>query len=281
MYTFKMISTPEKDETLTVQTAALSVRGRGKPVNEDFAFHRMNQLPSGHSIALMLVCDGLGGYQVGSFASELAAHVITTEIGKLFPRMDYRNARLEQPTIPRTDKLQAWLIETIQEANHLIYQYASEQPEIKKSGTRLTLALIHCKTAYIAHVGDTRAYLWRNLDLTQITEDHSFVAELERNGVLDSTAVLHHPLRKILSKSVGTQPKVKPETYTISLWPGDKLMLCSDGIWSTFDDFQSMADILDNNLPSSDLCAMFIDEARARDDKDDMSVALACVNSLS
>jgi len=278
MYKFNVLSTSEQEEVFTVQTAAMSIRGREKPSNEDLAFHRTKQMPSGHSIALMVVCDGLGGYQVGSFASELAAHIITTEIGKIFPHMDYRNARLEQPTIPGTEKLQAWLIKTVQEANHLIYQYASEQPEIRKSGTRLTLALIQWKTAYIAHVGDTRAYLWRNFELTQITNDHTYVAELQRNGVLGADDVLHHPLRKIISRSVGTQPMVKPEIYTLSLWPGDKLMICSDGLWSTFEDPQTMADILENNLPPSDLCSILIGEARNRNDQDDISVALASLN---
>ena len=284
MYKFKVLSDTKREghhDFYAIQTYAMSIRGQEKPENEDFVFHKAAQIPGGFPMALMVVCDGLGGYQVGGFASELATHIIAAELGKIFPQADYLNVRLEQPTLPRAEQLHAWLVKTVQEANHLIYQYASQQPKIKKSGTRLTLALLHSETATIAHVGDTRAYLWRNLELTQITEDHSIVAELERKGILGETEMMHHPLRKILSRSVGTQPEVKPEIYTISLWPGDKLMLCSDGLWNAFDNVTPIENILVNDLHPGDLCAMLIDEARDRNHMDDISVALACVKTLS
>ncbi|HLF88278.1 MAG TPA: protein phosphatase 2C domain-containing protein [Anaerolineales bacterium] len=284
MYKFKVLSKSNwegKDDFYAIQTCAMSVRCQQKPTNEDFVFHRATQMPSGHPIALLVVCDGMGGYQVGSFASELATHIVTTEIGKLFPHEDFLHTHIEQPTIPRASKLQTWLKETVQEANRLIFEYASNQPEIRHSGTRMTLALIQCRTAYIAHVGDTRAYLWRNFELTQITEDHSIAAELEKGGILEPTKALNHPFRKILFRSVGTQPEVKPEIYTISLRPGDKLMLCSDGLWNAFDDVHPLADILENDFHPNNLSAMLIDEARVRNNRDDISVALACVNTLS
>ncbi len=264
-----------------IQTCAMSVRGLEKPSNEDFVFHRTTQMPGGHPIALLVVCDGMGGHQVGSFASELATHIITAELGKLFPYQNYLKAHVEQPTIPRARKLQTWLTETVQEANRLIFECVNNQPEISPSGTRLTLALMHYKTAYLAHVGDTRAYLWRAHQLTQITEDHSIAAELGKSGILDTAEVLHHPFRKILSRSIGTHPDVEPVIYTTDLQPGDKLMLCSDGLWAAFDDIHPLMDVLENNLHPSELCARLIDEARSQTNHDDISVALACVDALS
>lgn len=280
MYTFSVNMPSEVDEqerSYLVDTSAVSVQGQNKTNNEDLVFHRTSQMPNGQPLALLVVCDGMGGYQVGSFASELATHVVTHEIGKLFPHKDYLHAQIEQPTIPRASKLRAWLMETVQEANRLIFEYTNNRPEITHSGTRLTLALIHGLNVNIAHVGDTRAYLWRSHELTQITEDHSIAAELEKGGVLEPSEFLHHPLRKIISRSVGTQPEVNPEIYSLSLWPGDKLLLCSDGLWAAFEGENGLGDLLENDLPASDLCAMLVGEARVRNRQDDVSAALACV----
>ena len=284
MYKFNVLLNPDREDKAnfhTLQTCAMSIRGREKFSNEDFVFHRTTQTPGALPVAFMVVCDGMGGHQLGSFASEFATHIITTEMGKLFPYQDYLNARIQQPTIPRASQLQTWLTDTIQEANRLIYEYTNNQPDIPHSGTRLTLALIHSKSAHIAHVGDTRAYAWRKGELTQITEDHSIAAELEKGGILETSELLHHPLRKVLSRSIGTQPEVKPESYTVSLGPGDKLMLCSDGLWAAFEDVHRIAEILKPPLHPNDLCANLIDEARGRNNRDDISVAVACVQGPS
>lgn len=282
MYKYNVLSAflaEEKEVEVRVESCALSERGPNKPMNEDFVFHRSTQMPGGQAIGLLVVCDGMGG-QLGGFASELATHVVTHELDKVFPHREFLRDQVEQPNIPRASRLRSWILETIQEANRLIFEYAAHEPAYVHSGTRLTLAFLQGHTAHIAHVGDTRAYLWRNLELSQITQDHSIAAELEKGGVLEPAEVLHHPLRKVMSRSVGTQPAVEPELYSLSLWPGDKLLLCSDGVWAAFEQAQDLADLLDNTLPAEALCAKILDETRLRNQEDDVSVALACLEDV-
>jgi protein phosphatase len=279
MFKLNVLTASEKYPPITLKSFGLSIHGSNRPVNEDFVFHRNSKTADGTPLVLMIVCDGIGGYQESGFASELAAQLVVKEIGKIFPCLDACSGKVDQQSLLKDEKVENWLTGVVQEANHLIYQYVQNQSEIKKIGTRLTMALIQGNTAYVAHVGDTRAYLWRNFELTQITSDHSYVAELGRQGILNEEQLLHHPLRKILSRAIGTRPEVEPEFSTLTLWPGDKLLLCSDGLWNAFDDPQRISEILINDLPTGELCSWLVEEAKTRDGGDDMSVALAVVQS--
>lgn len=282
MYKFNVLDIhPSKgrfETVLNLQTCAMSIRGADKPENQDQVYHRSTHIPGEEALALLAVCDGMSGYPAGSFASELTIHVMTTELGKLFPH-SYLQSNLARPTIPGHERLHAWLPKIVQEANRLIYNYGQQQDENIHTGTRMTLALIQGQSAYIAHVGDTRAYLWRNRNFTQITKDHTYVAELANEGLIEKTKIAQHPYRKIISRAIGTQPEVVPAIYSVPLCPGDKFMLCSDGLWAASDDTKWMGQILANNLPPSDLCAMLIEEARHPTNYDDISVALACIGA--
>ena len=103
-------------------------------------------------------------------------------------------------------------------------------------GTTLTLAKLHGDEVSLAHVGDSRAYRLRDGELSQLTRDHSLVAELERSGQITAEAAEHHPQRSIITRALGPEPDVEVDTYTLAGRDGDVFLICSDGLTSMISD---------------------------------------------
>src|SRR3954454_1705543 len=135
------------------------------------------------------------------------------------------------------------LTEIAQEANRRIYDLASQDESRRGMGTTLTGAMVSGQEVSIGHVGDSRAYRFRDGTLEQLTKDHSLVAELERTGQISPEAAEHHPQRSIITRALGPEPDVKVDTYTVPVRPGDVFLLCSDGLTSMVSD-EDVADVL-------------------------------------
>jgi protein phosphatase len=191
------------------QTAAVTDPGRRRRHNED-AY--VLEPP------LFAVADGIGGAQAGELASSLAAAAVRDDSSD--GRGDGRR---------RVDDL-------IQEANRRIYQRQSEDASLSGMGTTMTVALLEEGHVWIGHVGDSRAYLVRNEELEQLTEDHSLVAELVRSGRLSPEEAEAHPQRSVVTRALGTDPDVDVDTFSIDAKPGDLFMICSDGLTSMVSD---------------------------------------------
>jgi PPM family protein phosphatase len=160
---------------------------------------------------LFAVADGMGGAQAGEVASRLAASAL--EGG------DSHGLR----GLERIDAL-------IQEANRRIYDRASTDPTASGMGTTMTVALVEGMTVAIGHVGDSRAYLVRNEQMEQLTEDHSLVNELLKSGKLSQDEAHVHPQRSVITRAVGTDPDVDVDGFTIEAEENDVFLLCSDGL---------------------------------------------------
>lgn len=192
--------------TLFARHAALSHLGRQRPGNED-AF--LAQPP------LYAVADGMGGAKAGEVASGMAVAALEEMLAQA-PADDETAA--------------AQLAAAAAEANARIYAAASKDSARSGMGTTLTALLLRGDHALLAHVGDSRAYLLRGDELTQITHDHSLVAEMVREGRLAPDEARLHPYRSVLSRALGTEPDVQVDQFRVDLQAGDVLLLCSDGL---------------------------------------------------
>jgi len=164
---------------------------------------------------LYAVADGMGGHQAGEVASRTAL----SQLEKLAPEI----GGIEN------EELENWLRQTLLQANKTVYEYSLRHPETTGMGTTLTTVLVREQLACIAHVGDSRAYLWRDEQLVLLTNDHSYVEELLRMGHISSDEAENHPKRHLLTRAVGMDEQVEVDSQTIGLQPGDILILCTDG----------------------------------------------------
>jgi protein phosphatase len=161
---------------------------------------------------LFAIADGMGGANAGEVAAGLAAAALReTEDG----------GSGEQAVVT-----------LIQEANRRVYQRATEDAAASGMGTTMTVALLEDGQVRIGHVGDSRAYLIRDGELVQLTDDHSLVGELVRSGKLAPEEAESHPQRSVITRVLGTDPDVDVDTITVETRTGDLFLLCSDGLYS-------------------------------------------------
>jgi PPM family protein phosphatase len=166
---------------------------------------------------LFAVADGMGGAQAGEVASKLAAAALE----------DTDPGRLTGP-----EKVAS----LIQEANRRVHERSSVDPATSGMGTTMTVALVEDDGVVIGHVGDSRAYLVRNHELEQITEDHSLVNELLKSGKLSPEEAETHPQRSVITRAVGTDPDVDVDSFVVDTQDGDLFLICSDGLTDMVDD---------------------------------------------
>jgi protein phosphatase len=178
--------------------------GRQRRDNEDNAFVRA---------PLFVVADGMGGAQAGEVASKLAVE----EFHDALPDEGSAEERL-------TDRIRA--------ANRRIYDLSRTEHEHAGMGTTLTAAYLDDDHLAVAHVGDSRAYIFRDGELTRLTQDHSLVEELVRQGKLTEEQAAEHPQRSIITRALGIEGDVEVDTWTYSMRAGDVVLLCSDGLTS-------------------------------------------------
>lgn len=164
------------------------------------------------------VADGLGGHEAGEIASQMAIRM------------------LKEFKPPENGDPAGALAEALEGINRAVYKRSVADPSCEGMGTTLTVLLITGDTAYIGHVGDSRAYLVRDGRLHRLTEDHSIVGELIRMGMLSEPEARAHPQRNLLTRAIGTQPDVEIEVGYCKLGPGDRFLLCTDGLTGAVDD---------------------------------------------
>jgi serine/threonine protein phosphatase PrpC len=201
--------------------------GRARDINEDslLAFEMTGvQESRGVPIGFYLVADGMGGHQAGEIASRVVQRIITERVlnAQVLPGLKFATRRLD-------DTPGSVLASAIQEANRTLHTQARARGS--DMGTTLTAALIIGDTATIANVGDSRTYLLRGGRLRQATTDHSLVASLLAAGVIGPEEVRQHPQRNQIYRTLGAKPEVEVDVFTETLQRGDRLILCSDGLW--------------------------------------------------
>lgn len=211
-------------------------RGLAREVNEDrFAGEVFDRM-----LGYAVVCDGMGGTAGGGIASGIACEEVRRMVeSSLRPRMEERSIRL--------------LLEgAIENANWAIYDRATRAgDEYRGMGTTLCLALVSGEEAVIANVGDSRCYLLRGDELTQITCDHTVTQQLVDQGAITRQEAMQSPDRHMLTRAVGVEREVMPDWYDIPLRQGDALLLCSDGLYNMIPP-QELSVALQQSIASDD-----------------------------
>ena len=248
-----------------VRGAVLSDVGCCRKVNEDRGLFLApeNEATITHKNVMLIVADGMGGHAAGEVASSLAVEVISRAYTE-------RDSAIEQA-----------LENAFHQANRTIYQAATKNKAQQGMGTTCTALVVIAKTIYFAHAGDSRAYLYKDKRITRITEDHTYVQELVNNGDITSEQAETHPQRNILTNAMGTKPSLRVDTGKchVSFDENDRLMLCSDGLYDYLTD-DEIAAVMDKES-LQDVADHFINEAKKRGGKDNITVVLAELSAVT
>ena len=194
--------------------------GRVRKINEDAAYV---------DGPVCIVCDGMGGHQAGDVAANLAVDIIAASLSA------------KEPSV-RT------LLGAVAKANEQIHHRATADKRLSGMGTTLTALWMDIDQVYIAQVGDSRAYLLRGGILRQCTHDHSMVAELVRMGSITHEEARVHPHRNLVTRALGTEPRVEADVFEVGRRPGDRWLLCSDGLVNHVADTEIASILSDNSL---------------------------------
>ena len=181
-------------------------------------------------LQLFVVADGMGGHQGGDRASRLAVEILEREIG----RADLEGT---QPVANTTEAPPALeLRAAARTAGRTIFNLAQKDPRLTGMGTTLTSLLFHGGRAYLVHVGDSRAYLYRDERIEQLTSDHSWIEEQVRSGFMTSAEAQESALKHIITRSVGFESDVEVDLLALPYLMGDCFLLCTDGLSNHLED---------------------------------------------
>lgn len=205
-------------------------------------------------VKIFAVADGLGGHSGGDVASQLTLKVI--EASKY-----------------NTSLLKENIKDAVEKANEQVLETASANPQLQGMGTTLTMVALYKDYGVIAHVGDSRAYLYRQGKLSQLTEDHTLVGELLRQGRLDPQEAMKHPKRHVLLQAIGLEPRLDIDIHEIYLRDGDNLLICTDGLTGLIRE-EELANILAEEGQLQQKAERFIEETNARGGFDNTTVLL-------
>lgn len=240
--------------------------GKERAHNEDTVFvlnSILGGLDSSIAFGIYLVADGMGGHQSGELASNLAAQGVSQYL------MDQiQNNFLFEKKLFSQSEIERFLLDAVDEAQKLIMQ------RVPGGGTTLTLVVALGDDLYSAHVGDCRLFVIdENGKMSLKTRDHSLVKRLVDLGEISESEAENHPNRNVLYRAMGQSEPFKPDIEKFSIQPGERLMICSDGLWGVVDQ-QEMMQILKNQKDPEDIVCELVDAANAAGGPDNISVIL-------
>ena len=220
---------------------ACSDVGKIRDINQDAYYYiEDDKLP------IFIVADGMGGHKAGEVASNLAISTIIRH---------YESSK--QKILSKEMFIPQFLNESVELANDNLIEEASGDDELKGMGTTVTMCLILDNEVYIGHVGDSRAYLLRNGELSQITQDHSLVGELLRIGSITKDEAVNHPKKNIITRALGSNPKINVDVFNRELQNDDKIILCTDGLTNMVTEEKILEILLSSEIPSA-VCSTLV-----------------------
>lgn len=220
--------------------------GRQRRVNED-AFHAR--------APLFVVADGMGGAQAGEVASGTAVEIISSGIA------------------PEGGTVAQRLTDAVRQANSRIHELSVSDDDRAGMGTTLTAAWVGEKDVTLVHVGDSRCYRWRDGQLERLTDDHSLVEEMVRQGRLTPEEAAVHPQRSIITRALGPEDHVEPDTITVPARGDDLFLLCSDGLTSMIGEGE-IAEVLASTDDIEAAGRALVDRANEAGGRDNITVVL-------
>jgi protein phosphatase len=232
--------------------------------------HNEDSIASDATKGLVVLADGMGGYNAGEVASGMATTVITTELQHLLE---------EHPPYavdPSTGKTAAEKIlrDQIAKANTSIYQASQSQPQYSGMGTTLVVALFYDNRLSVAHIGDSRLYRQRGDEFRQVTKDHSLLQEQIDAGIITPEQAKKSANKNLVTKALGIDPSVEPEIHEYDALPEDIYLLCSDGLCDMVSD-EDIGMALQTLGANLTLCAhQLVQMANDNGGRDNVSVIL-------
>lgn len=236
---------------------ACTDRGRVRPANEDSVL-------ADAEAGILIVADGMGGHRAGEVASDMAVSTIHLSLKEAMAGPD--SAGLDVPGL---------LGRAIEQANQAIWSRADADWDLRGMGTTVVVVFSPAEPLWIAHVGDSRAYLARRGEFVRLTQDHSLVAQMVKAGEITPEEARTHPLRNVISRCLGTEKTVQPDIQSLAWAPGDTLVLCSDGLTGMLEDGEIEAVLRAAGDDLEAACRTLISSANERGGKDNISVILA------
>lgn len=241
---------------MLIYSWATSDVGRKRSHNEDSYL-------IAHDVKLFAVADGMGGYNGGEVASDLAVRALDVHLHQ-------HSAVLATNTA--SEPIAALLVDSVKRANTAIRDAGAVDPALRGMGTTATSVLFHGERAFVAHVGDSRAYLVRHERIAQLSEDHSLVAQQVRAGLITEEQALKSPYKNIITRSVGIEANVDVDVTIVDVRDGDTFLLCSDGLSGLVSDEEIRAIVVENFLHR--VPDVLVDLANERGGHDNITVVV-------
>lgn len=237
---------------------SLTDKGPVRRDNQDCA--KTEILRSGCAVAV--VCDGMGGARGGQVASALCCETFLDDLRQ------HVNAGKKNAVL-----LPVWLRLACERANCAVYERSIEDESCAGMGTTLVTAALQGHRAELLNVGDSRAYVVGRRHLKQITRDHSYVADLVAEGSISPQQAAKHPNRNLITRAIGVDAKVEADLYSVTLRPGEFLLLCSDGLVNALSEEQIHTLCRAHRKPEA-VCRALIDAAAAQGARDNVTAAV-------
>lgn len=228
--------------------------GKARTVNQDYVYTSETSL--GGLPNILLVADGMGGHNAGDFASRFVVEDIKREITETTERY------------PETV-----LRKAIAEANRKLIVEAKKDERLAGMGTTLVAATVIEHTLYFANIGDSRLYLI-NDEIRQLSRDHSLVQEMVRLGGINAEEAKHHPDKNIITRAIGASEEVEIDFFEYHLQPGDKILMCTDGLSNMVED-EMLFQIVKSSRDVVEAVERLINEANMNGGNDNIGVVVA------
>ncbi len=236
-----------------MQVGFKSDKGKKRFNNEDACFVMLHN-------RLYVVADGVGGSNAGEVASRMAV----TETANYF--IDHS---IEE--CGNDDEINAYFEDCVKHVNNTIYHKSQKNTENRGMATTLVFAYANKGSVYIANIGDSRAYLYRNKKLIQVTEDHTYVNELVQAGLISKTGAENHKEKHKITRAVGAEEEVKADMFKVDVQLGDKILICTDGLYGEVNE-KSIGKILDKDKTMSETCEELVNQANINGGHDNITV---------
>ncbi len=236
-----------------MHTCALTDVGRARQMNQDMFY--FSQEPVGNLPNLFLVADGMGGHQAGDMASRMAVEIFVQACGL---------NEGHDPILVMKDSLEL--------VNARLHEAALEDPNLAGMGTTLVGAVLTGDTLHVLNVGDSRLYVMDE-SIHQITRDHSLVEEMVAQGRMERGSLEYQAKKNVITRAVGVHESVMPDFYEVVLRPGEKVLLCSDGLTNMVTDDEILT-IVGRDIPLKTRAAALVEAANLSGGRDNITVIL-------
>ena len=245
--------------------------GRVRTHNEDVLLMFIAELQGDAALdafGLFILADGMGGHQAGEVASSLAARTVAREVLEHVYTPYLIHGRPDATQTPLAEAL----TQAVDEASKMVYN------NVPGGGTTLTCLLVVNERAVIAHVGDSRAYIYHDGALRQITKDHSYVDKLVELGQLTTEEAAAHPQKNVLYRAVGQEGLLEVDTHVEMIPRRGRVLLCSDGLWGMLDD-DTIAQIVGHAATPQAACDQLVDAANEAGGRDNITAIVVEVDA--